>query len=75
MPGVIQDCADANVPLATIYTDNFADSGEAGLGRERELVELAKEAGVRLIGPNSMGVIDCHAGAASSKARSRLIFP
>jgi acyl-CoA synthetase (NDP forming) len=61
---VIEDCGRAGVPVATIYSDGFADAGADGLARQDALVALAREHGVRLIGPNSMGVIDTHVGAA-----------
>jgi acyl-CoA synthetase (NDP forming) len=60
---VIRDCAASGVPLATIYSDGFAETGEAGAARERQLVELAKSLGVRLIGPNSIGVANVLNGA------------
>src|SRR5439155_1629450 len=46
------------VPLASIYSDGFADAGAAGAERQQKLTKRAKELGVRFIGPNSMGVID-----------------
>jgi acyl-CoA synthetase (NDP forming) len=64
VPGVIADCGKAGVKVATIYSDGFADAGGDGPVRQNELVALARASGVRLIGPNSMGVIDTHAGAA-----------
>ena len=64
VPGVIEDCGRAGVPVATIYSDGFADAGPEGQARQDELVALARANRVRLIGPNSMGVIDTHAGAA-----------
>ena len=64
VPGVIGDCGRAGVKVATIYSDGFADAGDDGLARQNDLVALARDHGVRLIGPNSMGVIDTHAGAA-----------
>jgi acyl-CoA synthetase (NDP forming) len=54
----LEDCAAKGIPLASIYTDGFADAGVAGVERQRRLVKRAKELGVRFLGPNSMGVID-----------------
>lgn len=58
---VIEDCGRAGVRIASIYSDGFAETGAAGLDRQRVLLETARKGGVRLIGPNSMGVIDVHA--------------
>ncbi len=56
--GALEDCGRAGVPVATVFSDGFADRGEAGAERQRRLVARAKALGVRLLGPNSMGVLD-----------------
>ncbi len=58
VPAVITDCAAAGVPVCTIYTDGFAETGSAGKALQEEIVQIARNVGMRLIGPNSMGVID-----------------
>jgi acyl-CoA synthetase (NDP forming) len=57
VPAAIEDCAKAGVKVATIYSDGFAEAGEAGKARQEELVRLGRDLGVRIIGPNSMGMI------------------
>lgn len=64
VPGVVEDCARAGVSVATIYTDGFAEAGAEGLARQTSLVARAREANLRLIGPNSMGVVNIHNGLA-----------
>jgi acetate---CoA ligase (ADP-forming) len=54
----LEDCAARGVPVASIYSDGFADAGPQGAERQARLVARARKLGVRLIGPNSMGVID-----------------
>jgi acyl-CoA synthetase (NDP forming) len=54
----LEDCAKRGVPLASIYSDGFADAGPKGAERQARLVARARELGVRLLGPNSMGVVD-----------------
>ena len=54
----LHDCGRKGVPVATIYSNGFADAGAAGMERQAKLVELARSLGVRLLGPNSMGVVD-----------------
>jgi acyl-CoA synthetase (NDP forming) len=51
------------VRVATLYSDGFADLGTPE-GRERQdaLLAVARTAGVRLVGPNSMGVMNFDAG-------------
>ncbi|MEQ9328678.1 MAG: acetate--CoA ligase family protein [Rhodospirillales bacterium] len=57
VPAAIEDCAKAGVKVATIYSDGFAEAGEAGQARQQALVDLGRRLGVRIIGPNSMGMI------------------
>jgi acetate---CoA ligase (ADP-forming) len=51
-------CAEAGVTVATILASGFAEAGEAGAARQRKLLEIARGRGLRLVGPNSLGVID-----------------
>jgi len=54
----IEDCGQRGVAVASIFSGGFADAGERGLERQQRLAARAKALGVRLLGPNSMGVID-----------------
>ena len=57
-----KDCCRLGVPIVQVLADGFAEAGEDGAARQRELVELARKAGVRLLGPNCMGVADLNSG-------------
>ena len=59
VPKIILDCARAGITVATIYSDGFAEAGDKGLRRQREILAIAMQKGIRLIGPNSMGIINC----------------
>jgi len=59
----IEDCGRSGVAVATIFSDGFADRGAEGAARQARLVALARRRGVRLLGPNSMGLINVQAGA------------
>jgi len=61
--GVIEACAARGVPLATIYSDGFAETGPEGAEREHLLAARARALGVRIIGPNSIGVANAINGA------------
>jgi acyl-CoA synthetase (NDP forming) len=54
----LEDCGRRGVAVASIFSGGFADAGPQGLRRQAQLVARAKALGVRLLGPNSMGVID-----------------
>jgi acyl-CoA synthetase (NDP forming) len=53
----LEECGKRGIAVASIFSGGFADAGAAGMERQRKLVARAKELGVRLLGPNSMGVI------------------
>ncbi|MGE5509741.1 MAG: acetate--CoA ligase family protein [Bacteroidota bacterium] len=55
---VIRECGEAGVAGATIFAGGFAEGGVEGRARQERLVAVAREMGVRLIGPNSLGVIN-----------------
>ena len=57
---VIEDCIAAAIPCATIFTGGFAESGAKGAARQRNLVARAREGDLRLLGPNSLGVVNTH---------------
>jgi len=54
----IEECGARGVPVATIFSDGFADAGAEGAARQVRLVERARALGVRVLGPNSMGLVD-----------------
>jgi len=54
----IEDCGRRGIVVASIFSDGFADVGAEGAARQARLVARARALGVRLLGPNSMGVID-----------------
>jgi len=60
VPDVIEQCCELRVPVATLFTAGFAELGEEGLRRQRRLVERAHAGGLRLLGPNCMGVVNVH---------------
>ncbi len=58
----LKDCARAGVKVVSVLADGYAESGPEGVARQLELVEIATAAGMLLIGPNSMGVVDTRSG-------------
>ncbi len=52
------DCGACRIPVVSIFSDGFSEVGPTGAARQARLLESARAAGVRLLGPNSMGVID-----------------
>ena len=60
VPGVVADCAAAGVKGLVIASAGFADDGERGLQRQRDLVRQARANGMRVIGPASLGIVNTH---------------
>ncbi len=62
----VAQCCEKRVPVVTIFSDGFAETGEAGRRKQHELLELARASGVRLLGPNCIGLLDTHSRLALS---------
>jgi acyl-CoA synthetase (NDP forming) len=58
VPGVIAECCELMIPMVTIFSAGFAELGEEGLRRQHEMVAMARAAGVRLLGPNCIGLVN-----------------
>ena len=56
----IAQCCEKRVPVVTIFSDGFAETGAAGRQQQDELLRLARASGVRLLGPNCIGLLDVH---------------
>ena len=54
----VEACGARGIPVVTIFTDGFAETGPEGAARQARLVARARALGVRLLGPNSMGLVD-----------------
>ncbi|HYJ27857.1 MAG TPA: GNAT family N-acetyltransferase [Nocardioides sp.] len=55
---VVLDCAAKGVHGLVVISSGFAETGEEGRMRQRRLVGLARSYGLRLIGPNALGIIN-----------------
>ncbi len=56
----VEDCVAKRVGCALCITAGFAETGPAGREAEEHLVAVARNGGVRLIGPNCMGLLNTH---------------
>jgi len=55
VPGVMRECAEKGVRGAIIITAGFSEVGDEGKKLEEEIIEVARSAGIRVVGPNTMG--------------------
>jgi acetyl coenzyme A synthetase (ADP forming)-like protein len=56
--GVLDECAEKGVHGVVIISAGFAEAGTSGSEAQGDLVRKARDAGMRLVGPNCMGVIN-----------------
>ncbi|MFQ5920439.1 MAG: CoA-binding protein [Nitrososphaerales archaeon] len=58
VPAVIEDCGKKNVKGAIIITAGFKEVGGEGAQLQNQVGEIAKKYGVRIIGPNCLGLMN-----------------
>jgi acetyltransferase len=58
VPAALKTCGEKQIPSVIVISAGFREAGMDGLEREQELLEIATEYDIRLIGPNCLGVID-----------------
>jgi len=56
VPSLIDECGKKGVPFVIVVTSDFSESGPEGAELEKEIVAKAREYGIRIVGPNTMGV-------------------
>jgi len=57
VPSVMEQCAEAKAKSVIIITAGFKEVGKEGKQLEEQVLQIAKRAGIRVIGPNCLGVI------------------
>jgi len=55
---VAQECAGAGVRGIVVISAGFSEVGEAGAEDEKRLLEIVRESGMRMVGPNCMGLLN-----------------
>ncbi|MER5182470.1 GNAT family N-acetyltransferase [Streptomyces sp. NPDC002896] len=58
VPDVVRECAEAGVKAVVVVSTGFGETGAAGRATELELARFARASGMRLVGPNCMGVVN-----------------
>ncbi len=68
--GIIEEAGRAGIRAAAVLTSGFAEAGPAGRALQEEMLAAARRAGVRLLGPNCLGLIRTATGANATFART-----
>jgi acetyl coenzyme A synthetase (ADP forming)-like protein len=66
VPDVMRQCAALKVRSVVVISAGFRESGPAGEALEREVVQIARRAGIRMVGPNCVGLMSTHNGLNAS---------
>ena len=53
----IEQCVEKKVLAATIYSDGFAETGDEGRRVQERVLAIARAGGVRVLGPNCIGIL------------------
>lgn len=68
VPALVRECAEAHVKNIVIISAGFKELGPPGIALEEEILAIAKEGGVRIVGPNCLGIMNPHIGLNASFA-------
>ena len=69
IPAALDDCAKKEIKAAIIISAGFKETGAEGARLENEVASKAKELGIRLLGPNCLGLIDTNSNLNASFAK------
>ena len=70
VPGVIDDAARAGIKAAVVLSAGFGETGAAGRALQEELLAAARRGGVRVLGPNCLGLMRTDVGLNATFART-----
>jgi acyl-CoA synthetase (NDP forming) len=58
VPNVLRECSAKGIKSVIVVADGFAERDEEGVRLQNEIVKIAREAGIRIIGPNTAGIVN-----------------
>src|SRR5450432_333910 len=71
--GVLKECSDAGVKAAIVISAGFAENGEQGAQRERDIRRVLESGKLRIIGPNCLGVMNPRTGLNATFAQANAL--
>ena len=71
VPDVMRQCVQKGVKAAVVISAGFSETDDAGVQLEREVVQIAREGAIRLVGPNCIGHGDLYSKVSSLGAAGR----
>jgi acetyl coenzyme A synthetase (ADP forming)-like protein len=73
--GVVEGCARRHVPGLVVISAGFKEVGGEGIERERRLTEFVRASGMRMVGPNCMGVLNANPAVSLNATFARRLPP
>ena len=58
VPPIIGQCAQKGIKGAVIVSENFAEANKDGTKLQKQLVDITKQRGIRIVGPNTVGILN-----------------
>ncbi|GAB68338.1 acetyl CoA synthetase [Plasmodium cynomolgi strain B] len=71
--GVMKDLSRKNVKGVVIVTAGFKETGAEGIKLEQQIIDVAKNNGIRIIGPNCLGIIHSYHNMNASFADNKIL--
>ncbi|MFT4010810.1 MAG: GNAT family N-acetyltransferase, partial [Nocardioidaceae bacterium] len=75
VPEVVLDCANKGVHGIVVVSSGFAETGDEGRRQQRRFVGLARGYGLRVVGPNALGIINTGSGVRLNASLSPVMPP
>ena len=66
IPSIMRDCERKGVKNVVILASGFDEAGPEGQAYQREVLEVAKRGGIRIVGPNTTGMLNPSSGFTST---------
>ncbi len=73
--GVVDECAAAQIRSLVVITAGYAEAGAEGRARQQALVEKVRAYGMRMVGPNCMGVLNANPALRLNASFSPIVPP
>jgi len=66
VPGMLRDCGAKGIKRVVIFSSGFSETGAEGKEIQAEIIKIAQEFQMRLIGPNCLGILNVSSGLIAS---------
>lgn len=75
VPPVLKECASKGIKAAIVQSAGFAEIGPEGRDLQEELTRICRQTGMRIIGPNCVGVANTANGFTTTEATEEAMRP